>query len=354
MMGRKFGIALALMGALMAAGCGADYQLAPLKAKSAFGTSVVDQTGAIQIQMRNPYQLQASLTEVKYVSFTLEGAKLSKRTQTLAFTTQTVTFEQLPAGPLTLTVAALDQAMAILGSSAQDLTIEPGKITTAPVQLVLNGGQLGGITIDLDIIDGEAPPAPTPTPTPLPTPTPVPTPAPTAAPGGTSWQDGFESLWGLGNWATAYTKGTYSTVTTPASNWNLSAAAAKAGTYGVTPGNALGQVADPGTYTMTLNEGIDASRFANPVLRFDVRNFFPASYFKSSTFAVEVSTNGWNWTKVYELTEETRDWKAAEVSLASYKANGLKVRFVFGYATLFEGASPLAAPHVDNVFIGEK
>ncbi len=347
MASRKFGIALALFGALMAAGCGADYQLAPLKAKSALGTSIVDQTGAVQIQMRNPYQLQATLAQVKFVSFTLEGPKVPKRIQTLAFTTQNVTFDQLPAGALKLTVEAQDEAKASLGSSSQDLIIEPGKVTTAPVKITLAPELTGGIAIDLDIVEAGSDPLPTPTPTPVPTPTP-------GLPPATSWQDGFDSLWGLDNWTTAYTKGTYSTVTTPTTNWSLSASAAHAGSYGATPGGHQGQVADPGTYSMTLAAGIDASRFANPTLRFDVRNFFPKSYFKSSTFAVEASNDGWNWTKVYELTEETRDWNAVEVSLAQFKAPGLKVRFVFGYAALFSGATPLAAPHVDNVVIGEK
>ncbi len=347
MAGRKFGIALALMGAMLAAGCGADYQLAPLSSKSAFGTSLTEQTGAIQIQIRNPYQLQATLAQVKHIAFTLEGANFPARTQTLAFTTQTVSFTELPAGLLNLKVEALDESKASLGSSSQALTIEPGKITYAPVQITLAPELTGGISIDLSIVESGPTPLPTPTPTPLPTTTP-------GLPPAQSFQDGFDSLYGLDNWIASYTKGAYSTVETPTSNWSLSAAAAKAGSYGVTPGGLQGQVADPGSYAMTLKSAINASRFANPTLRFDVRNFFPSSYFKSSTFAVEASTNGWNWTKVYELTEETRDWKAVEVSLAQFKSEGLKIRFVFGYSTLFSGATPLAAPFLDNVFIGEK
>lgn len=355
MTGRKVGIALALMGAMVAAGCGADYQLAPIKAKSALGTSIAAQTGAIQIQMRNPYQVQARLADVKFVTFTLEGAKLPKRSQTLAYTTQTVTFEDLPVGPITLTADAQDEAKASLGSSTQQLTIEPGKIITAPVQITLNPDPTGGLLIDLSILESGTTPTPTPVPTPGPTATP--TPVPTTNPGlppAQAFQDGFDSLWGLDNWTAAYAKGTYSTVDTPTTTWSLSGAAAKSGSYGATPGGQPGQVTDPGTYTMTLKNGLDGSRFNNPVLRFDVRNFFPSSYFKSSSFAVEVSANGWNWTNVYSLTEETRDWKAVEVSLAQYKAAGLKVRFVFGYTTLFAGATPLAAPFVDNVYLGEK
>ena len=351
MAGRKFGIALALVGAMMAAGCGADYQLAPLSAKSAFGTSVAAQTGGIQIQIRNPYQVQATLAQVKFVAFTLEGPGFPKRTQTLAFANQTVSFTDLPAGPMTLTVEAQDEAKMSLGSTSQTLTIEPGKITQAPIQLTLAPALTGGIAIDLTIVESGT--VPTPTPTPIPTPTPTPTANP-GLPAAQPFQDGFDSLWGLDNWTTAYTKGAYSTVDTPTSNWNLSGAAAKAGSYGVTPGGQQGQVADPGTYVMTLKTPIDASRFANPTLRFDVRNFFPSSYFKSSTFAVEASKDGWNWSKVYELTAETRDWKAVEVDLAQFKASGLKVRFVFGYSTLFSGATPLEAPHLDNVFLGEK
>lgn len=355
MAGRKFGIALALMGAMMAAGCGVDYQLAPIQAKSAFGTSVAAKTGAIQIQMRNPYQVQAKLADVKHVSFTLEGPNFPKRTQTLAFATQTVSFTDIPVGVLTLKVDALDAAQAILGSSSLDLTVEPGKITQAPVQITLAPEMTGGINIDLSIVESGTVPTPIPTPTPVVTPTPAPTATPgPGLPPAQAFQDGFDSIWGLDKWTAAYTPGTYSSVTTPASNWNLSANAAKTGSYGATPGGQQGQVADPGTYVMTLKSPIDGSRFANPTLRFDVRNFFPSSYFKSSTFAVEASTNGWNWTKVYELTAETRDWKAVEVSLAQFKASGLQVRFVFGYSTLFSGATPLEAPHVDNITLGEK
>mgnify|MGYP002403929815 CR=1 FL=1 len=353
MAGRKFGVALALVGAMMAAGCGADYQLAPLSAKSAFGTSVAAQTGAIQIQIRNPYQVQAKLEQVKFVSFTLEGANFPQRTQTLAFTNQTVSFTELPAGPMTLTVEALDEAKMSLGSTTQTLTIEPGKVTQAPVQITLAPELTGGIAIDLTIVESGTVPTPTPTPVPTPTPTPTPTANP-GLPPAQAFQDGFDSLYGLDNWTTAYTKGAYSTVDTPTTNWSLSGASAKAGSYGVTPGGQQGQVTDPGTYTMTLKSAVDGSRLANPTLRFDVRNFFPSSYFKSSTFAVEASTDGWNWTKVYELTAETRDWKAVEVSLAQFKSSGLKVRFVFGYSTLFSGATPLEAPHVDNVYLGEK
>jgi hypothetical protein len=353
MAGRKFGIALALVAGLMAAGCGADYQLAPLSAKSAFGTSVAAQTGAVQIQIRNPYQTQATLAQVKFVAFTLEGANVPKKSQTLAFTNQTVSFTDLPAGPLTLTVEAQDEAKMSLGSTSQTLTIEPGKITHAPVQITLAPELAGGISIDLSIVESGTVPAPTPTPTPVVTPTPAPTTAP-GLPPAQSFQDGFDSLWGLDNWTTSYTKGAYSTVETPTSNWNLSGASAKGGSYGVTPGGQQGQVADPGSYVMTLKTAIDGSRFASPTLRFDVRNFFPSSYFKSSTFAVEASTNGWNWTKVYELTTETRDWKAVEVNLDQFKAAGLKIRFVFGYSTLFSGATPLDAPHLDNVYLGEK
>lgn len=351
MAGRKFGIALALVAGMMAAGCGADYQLAPLKSKSAFGTSIAAQTGAVQIQIRNPYQTQAKLSQVKFVAFTLEGPNFPQRTQTLAFTTQTVSFTDIPAGPLTLKVEAQDEAKASLGSTSQTLTIEPGKITQAPVQITLAPDLAGGISIDLSIVESGTVPAPTPTPVV------TPTPAPTATPGlppAQSFQDGFDSLWGLDNWTTSYTKGAYSTVETPTSNWNLSGSAAKGGSYGATPGGKQGQVADPGSYVMTLKSGIDASRFAKPTLRFDVRNFFPSSYFKSSTFAVEASSDGWNWTKVYELTTETRDWKAVEVDLTQFKASGLKIRFVFGYSTLFSGATPLEAPHLDNVTLGEK
>lgn len=349
MAGRKFGVTLALVAGLMVAGCGADYQLAPLTAKSAFGTSVAANTGAIQIQIRNPLQVQAALADVKYVAFTLEGENFPKRTQTYAFTTQTVSFTDLPAGPMSLTVEALDEARMTLGTTTQTVTIEPGKIAQVPVQITLAPNMTGGIAIDLTIV--EAGPVVTPTPSVTPTPAPTPTPSPNV---GSSLQDNFDSLYGLDNWTTSYTKGAYSTVDTPTTNWSLASIAAKSGGYGVTPGGQQGQVQDPGTYVLTLKNPIDASRLANPTLRFDVRNFVPSSYFKSSSFAVEASIDGWNWSKVYELTTETRDWQSVEVSLAQFKASGLKVRFVFGYTTLFAGATPLDAPHLDNVYLGEK
>lgn len=352
------------------AGCG-SYPLAPGSAPQTGAQSPVtlnlkQQSGSIVIRFGDKFQTQATTGDVQYISVTISGSGLNyPLSQNLNWPlSKEAVFDGLSSGTYTVRVDALDKYYAVIGTISQaNVAVQNGQSTPVSLHLSLSGGKptQGGISLGITIDDGTPSSSPSATPSPAATPSPVvtpppapispPTPAPSAPPAASAGlTDDFEH--GFSNWVTAWTKSSYTSDTSAASNWQDTTFASNGGSHGACPGGSDGNVTQTGTYAMTLANSVDLSSNAHSVLRFDLDRFTAQYYFQACKFQVDASADGGNtWAQVYDQTTSQTDWKRLEVDLSSYKSHTVKVRFRFVY-DYYLGTSKMSAPCIDNVYLG--
>lgn len=353
------GVALSLV-----VGCGSNVGTAPSRyaqtvvSEPGFNVSPIAMTGAIEVVLVDGYSTMATAADVTAIKVTVVPKSGAPVTKTVT-KGQNAVIDGLPVGKASLTIDALDVSNNLLGTvSKPDVDVVGGQTTSVKLSLKLNptivAPKTGGLAVEVTLIDGdviEATPAPTTAPTATPTtaPTPTPTPTPTAPPTASGLSDGFEA--GFGNWAATFEKASYSSAGTASSNWNVAAAAAKAGSFGASAGNASGQVMEPGYYRMTLAGTVNTGSMTNPKIDFDFSKFTSRYYFKSGSFKVETSTdNGATWSQAWAAEADQAGW--AHVSADLPHSGNLKVRFSFMY-DYFLGVDAFGAPSVDNVSIAD-
>lgn len=351
------GVALSLV-----VGCGSSAGTAPSRyaqtvvSEPGFNVSPLAMTGAIEVVLVEGYTTMATAADVTSIKVTVVPAGKAPVSKTVG-KGQNALIDGLPVGKADLTIDALDTNGNLLGTvSKSGIDVVGGQTTSVKLSLKLNptivAPSTGGLAVEVTLIDGDvivATPTPGPTASPAPTPTPSPTatPTPTAPPTASGLSDGFEA--GFGNWVASFEKASYSSATTASSNWNVSAGAAKSGSFGATAGNASGQVNEPGTYRMTLAGTVNTGSMTNPKLDFDFSKFTSRYYFKSSTFKVETSTdNGASWSQAWAAEADQAGW--AHVSTDLPHSGQLKVRFSFTY-DYYLGVDAFGAPAVDNIAI---
>lgn len=368
----KIKVATAVMSFALLAGCGtrpvgrsmypATIDVPGQAAPSVQSAATAQQVGSIKIVFSGgQYTTQATSADVASLQVTVTPASGEPITQTVAKGAN-AEIDNIPVGAASLTVIALDANANNIGSATQsDIEVVAGQVATVDLSLQLDptviqggGSQTGGIAVNISLLDGatvSASPSPTQSPTPSPTqsPTPSPTASPTPSGSSTAVSDGFEN--GFANWTAAFTRASYSSgSSTPASDWAPTTAAAKTGSYSANAGNQSGNVYDPGTYLMTYASSVDTGTMTNPTLTFDFENFIPQYYFKTTSFAVETSTDDQNWTQAWSASAEQDSWAHTVVSLPH--SGTLYFRFDFKY-DYYLGSDYMNAPYVDNVVVSD-
>ncbi|MBU6428011.1 MAG: hypothetical protein KGR26_03290 [Cyanobacteria bacterium REEB65] len=337
----NYRLAAAVLSVTVLAGCGAPpagRSLYPMPAAAtALGTSAAKASlGSVELVFTDAsYHTQATAADVSALQITITPSTGAPITQTMT-KGGNAEIDNIPPGPATVAVVALDSNGNNIGSASQTVDIVAGQVATVSLSIQLVPTVIpvatSGVAIHIGLIDGATVSATPSVPVPVTSPSPVASPLP-------SIEDRFDTPQ---NWQGTFVHPSYSNAT-PSVLWTLTPSAT--GSLMANPGASNGNVNDPGTYLFSLSD-CDTTSLAKPTVSFDYDNFNPLYFFKSTSFSFEYSTDGTTWTKAWSASDEQSSWSHVTVSVP--KAAGMSFRFDFGY-TYYLGTDEMSAPWIQDL-----